>query len=460
MEHLEEQCAQELFSAWSLADNKYAVSAYWADECQISRKNVSQFKSRCLHPYFDLSSLTKPIFLNLYLRFIFKNDYLKLISTPLNDMFLPNNCIAENDELLKFLLNHENNYNINSFLSHYSGAKNWFWMGNAKWLRPQNAHLEGTEIYNNLLDINDKDYISKVKINLNNICIKSIYEKQYSEVVYSDVNYYVLARIIESYFMKNNSWSDILNLLNENLMTKFYHASLTPSESEKSIPFYPYISYYGDDFTNCKSFNKFGYISDTNANILSSLQGNAGIVSGHTGLFGTVCDVKNATEELCKTQKKYTELINYVPDKNVRFVYGMDTPTGKESTAAVKHWVQNRSSIYGHLGYSGTSFWFSVGELKNQTNQHILLTNRLAKRKKYGSEICPRFYIITDFINNYNKVFVKIKDSITEVSESDLLSMNSEYFGISKKIWDNSIINIPRNINDIRRTIGFNLWDL
>lgn len=457
IENLENQCEQGFFSSWSLANNRYAFSAYWADESKIYKKNIYQLKNASLHPFFDLSSLTKPIFLNLYLRMLFKNDFLKVISTPLNDMFLNKNIYEENEELLKFLLNNEKNFNLNTFLSHYSGAKNWFWMGSGKWLQKQTSHNKKEEIFYAMLDKNDKNFTRNVKFNLNASCIDHIYEEQHSQVVYSDVNYYVLARIIESFFMNNKSWNDVLNFINEKLLTRFFHVALNPQEAQKSIPFYPYISFYGEE----KSLeNNFGYVSDTNANILSSLGDEVNIISGHSGLFGSVCDVKFAVDELCKTQKKYLDLISYVHDKNVRFVYGLDTPTTKETTAGLRNWPENRENVYGHLGYSGTSFWFSINEKLKKYNQHILLTNRLASRSKYGVESCPRFYIFTDFNHNINKIFLIRKNTISLINELEYFDINQEYYGISKKIWDNTIIRMPPNINEIRRAIGFNLWDM
>ncbi len=457
IDNLEKQCEQGVFTSWSLANNRFAFSAFWADESKISKKNIYQLKNASLHPYFDISSLSKPIFLNLYLRLLFKNDFLKVISTPLNDMFLHTNNYEENENLLKFLLNSDKNFNLNAFLSHYSGAKNWFWMGSAKWLQKQTSHNINEKIYHSLLDKKDNNITKNVKFNLNESCITNLNEDQHSQVIYSDINYYILARIIESYFMKNMSWNDVLNIINEKLLTRFFHVSLNPNESQKAIPFYPYISFYGED----KSLeNNFGNISDTNANILSSFGENTNVISGHSGLFGSVCDVKFAVDELCKTQKKYLDLISYVHDKNVRFVYGLDTPTSKETTAALKNWPENRENVYGHLGYSGTSFWFSINEKLKRHSQHILLTNRLASRSKYGVENCPRFYIFTDFSHNLNKIFLRNKNSISLINEMEFFDINQEYYGISKKIWDNTNIRVPPNINEIRRAVGFNLWDI
>ena len=69
-----------------------------------------------------------------------------------------------------------------------------------------------------------------------------------------------------------------------------------------------------------------------------------------------------------KTQKKYLDLISYVHDKNVRFVYGLDTQQLKKQQG-LRNWPENRENVYGHLGYSELHFWFSINEkLKNITN--------------------------------------------------------------------------------------------
>ncbi|MGY3802875.1 hypothetical protein ACWNT8_02230 [Pigmentibacter ruber] len=459
IESLENQCEKGDFTAWSIANNKYAFSAFWIDECLISKNNFYELKNPIIHPYFDISSLTKPLFLNLYLRMKFKNDFIKIISTPLNDIFLPKNMIDENNVLIEFILNNENNLNLNSFLSHYSGAKNWFWMGIGKWQHRNTYFANDTEIYQTIIDNNDKNYSNIMKENLNKNCLKYFKNEQFSEFVYSDINYYILSRIIESFFMKESSWIEIINDINEKVKTKFYHASLTPNETKKSIPFYPYISAYKDNFIG-DDLSSFGNVSDTNANILSLLPNNSNIVSGHSGCFGTVNDVKFATEELAYYQKNYLENLGYIHDKNVRFVYGLDTPSSKDSTCGVRNWPKDREYFYGHLGYSGTSLWFSTKSLPNMKNNHqIILTNRLASRVKFGVDNCPRIYSFTDYITNSNMIFMKEKDSFEKISSHEFFDLNTQYFGMYKKIWNNNSIRVPPNINELRRDIGLKLWE-
>ncbi|WGL61180.1 hypothetical protein QEJ31_06165 [Pigmentibacter sp. JX0631] len=460
IESLENQCEKGDFSAWSIANNKYAFSAFWIDECCISKNNFYQLNTPLIHPYFDISSLTKPLFLNLYLRMKFKSDFLKIISTPLNDIFLPKNTINENDCLIEFILRNDNNFNLNSFLSHYSGAKNWFWMGIGKWQHKNTYISNDKEIYQTILDHNEKNYSNIVKENLNNTCLKYFKNEQFSEFVYSDINYYILSRLIESFFMRESSWIEILNELNEKVKTKFFHASLTPNETKKSIPFYPYISAYKDNFAGTET-NLFGNVSDTNANILSSFSTNTNIVSGHSGYFGTISDVKLATEELAHYQKNYLENIGYIHDKNVRFVYGLDTPTSKDSTCGILNWPKDREYIYGHLGYSGTSLWFSTKNLaSNKNSQQIILTNRLASRTKFGVDSCPRIYSFTDYLSNTNIIFIKEKDKIEQISSQEFFDLNTQYFGMYKKIWDINAIRLAPNINEVRRNIGLKLWEL
>jgi hypothetical protein len=461
LEELEIEAQKGIFTSWSLSNNEAALSAFWADECQLNIKKNSENIDFSYHPTFDLSSLTKPIFLNFYLRELFKQDYIKIINTPINDLFLNKNILEENEKLFQYILNSKNNFCLNSFLSHYSGAKNWFWMGSAKWFQFSTSHNTDPNIYHTNLDVNDKNYLHNFKSNLNSSCIKSLNNNDYGNYIYSDVNYYILSRMIESFFMRDKNWIQIVDLINDKLESNFFHSSLSPQKSKNSIPYYPYISYYNDDINidKLKELN-FGFVNDTNSNILSSMSENNNLVSGHSGFFGNIIDVTKATKEIISSQTKFLNEVNYESNANVRFVFGLDTPSSKESTAGLKNWPENRSKVYGHLGYTGTSFWFQTNEKKHNSKYHVLLTNRISQRRKYGVEKCPRIFIYSDFINKNNKYFRVISDEIKEINNIELNDILNEFFGISNKIWDSSVVRIAPNINNIRKSIAKKMWNI
>lgn len=460
-DELEAQVQKEDFTSWSFSNNEGALSAYWADECQFNNKSITETQDYFYHPNFDLSSLTKPIFLNLYLRDLFKNDFVKVIKTPINDLFLSKNSFEEKEKLCQFIFNNENNLSLDSFLSHFSGAKNWFWMGSSKWFQSPTSHNLDLNTFQNHIDIKDKNFLNLVKSNLNLSCIKSFENDNFGKYIYSDVNYYILSRLIESFYMKNKNWQQIVDQINDKLSTHFFHSSLEPQKSKRCIPFYPYISYYGDD-VNTSKLNKmnFGFVNDTNANILASFGENKNIVSGHSGFFGNVIDVNKAVKQLIITQNKYLNELNFMGDKNVRFVYGLDSPSSKDSTAGIKNWGENRSKVFGHLGYSGTSFWFLVDHKMKNNNYHTLLTNRVSQRRKYGVEKCPRVIVYSDYINKVNKYFRVIQDDIKELNKIELNDLLNEFYGISNKIWDSNVIRMAPNINETRRIIATKMWNI
>jgi hypothetical protein len=187
MRTLEDRVEKGDFTAWSFANRDYAVSAFWADEYELDRSNS--------HPVFDLASLTKPLFINLYLILEYKKKYLDFVSTTIKDLnfHLP--------DLLKNFVEKNSNLTINSFLSHRTKFKPWCWMGGR-------SAQEITE------------YI------LNNF--------SYEEGKYSDLNYYILTRILESFL----SWQEVLDRINLTVKSDFKHASLQPPK--RYIPYYPY----------------------------------------------------------------------------------------------------------------------------------------------------------------------------------------------------------------------------
>ena len=457
---LESNVQRGRFTAWSLANNEGCLSSFWADETLLNKNNNVDGQDSLVHPYFDLSSLTKPLFLNLYLRILFNSDFVKVISTPIRDLISSNNCFEENNNLIEFILKNENKYSFNSFLSHFSGAKNWFWMGSALWSQKITSHHLDPNVFYNHIDLKNIDSSKIIQNNLNSFSIRNFQNENFGQYLYSDINYFVLARIIESFFLKKINWNDVLNQINEKLMTRFFHASLEFNKASLCIPYYPYISSYNSEFNDNVKENNFGYINDTNANILSSFGSSKNIVSGHAGFFGNIIDVCGGVNALCKSQNDCLSDTYFIRDKSARFVYGLDTPTDKDTTAGLSNWPKNKDKIFGHLGYSGTAFWFSREKINAKNNFNILLTNRTAQRSKHGVEKCPRIYIYTNFLNGKSTYFQSVGDSLIELTKIELIDTINEYYGISKRIWDQSVIRIQPNINETRRYIANKLWNI
>ncbi|WP_338636040.1 hypothetical protein [Spirobacillus cienkowskii] len=444
---LEEKVNNNNFTSWSFANQNGCMSAYWADEYSINNKKNNDN----LHPCFDLSSLTKPFFINLFFREKFKDDYIKILLNPLKEINIDLNKSGVNKNLLDHLINHKNRYTLDSFLSHYSGAKKWFWMGSALW-------DQSNTYYDVLINKKDKNFINKVKINLNNSVIKSFDNISYGNNCYSDVNYFLLARIVEDNFLDNNGWIGLINFLNNNLNTNFYHSSIHLEKINNFIPFYSYMSINKDEISLIKKNKfKYGFCNDNNANFLSYFRENS-IVSGHAGFFGNIIDVKIAVKKLINSQRKILNSKNYISKVNNQFVFGLDTPSKENSVSGIKDWDLYKNKVFGHLGYTGTSFWFCVDENKNE-QYHILLTNRTAKRKKYGIKKCPRIFIYNEY-TSCSKYFLLNENDFYECSEEDVQSALLESRKLSKIIWNYSDIKLAPNINELRINLAKKLWNI
>ncbi|RDB36986.1 MAG: hypothetical protein DCC88_02345 [Spirobacillus cienkowskii] len=444
---LEEKVNNNNFTSWSFANQNGCMSAYWADEYSINNKKNNDN----LHPCFDLSSLTKPFFINLFFREKFKDDYIKILLNPLKEINIDLNKSGVNKNLLDHLINHKNRYTLDSFLSHYSGAKKWFWMGSALW-------DQSNTYYDVLINKKDKNFINKVKINLNNSVIKSFDSISYGNNCYSDVNYFLLARIVEDNFLDNNGWIGLINFLNNNLNTNFYHSSIHLEKINNFIPFYSYMSINKDEISLIKKNKfKYGFCNDNNANFLSYFRENS-IVSGHAGFFGNIIDVKIAVKKLINSQRKILNSKNYISKVNNQFVFGLDTPSKENSVSGIKDWDLYKNKVFGHLGYTGTSFWFCVDENKNE-QYHILLTNRTAKRKKYGIKKCPRIFIYNEY-TSCSKYFLLNENDFYECSEEEVQSALLESRKLSKIIWNYSDIKLAPNINELRINLAKKLWNI
>ena len=409
---LENEVLNGSFTAWSFGNKDYQVSSYYSNEyCVPNSKKMNN-----PHPIFDLASLTKPLFLNLYLQIIHKQDFIPYILQPISN-------IEFNDSMIsKLIKSNFSSINLLSILNHCTGLNPWTWLGQ------DSVELMTEYIFTNCKNDNNNE-------------------------LYSDLNYFILARIIENLKINSKiSWMEVLENLNENLFTEFFHASIYNQKA--CIPFYPYKVIEANSLNTRKDF---GYVHDTNANIFSSCGDSKNIVSGHSGFTGTVQDISRVIERYQKTSlsKIFNKNKTNIPS---RFFIGFDTPSSVDTTAGMKNYNTNKHNVFGHLGYTGTSFWFHAGSDRYQ----ILLTNRTSKRINLSETCNSRFYILED--KNTNQIdYIYIKDenmSIKNLSKENFYDLNFNLYRSKNIIWDDSIIPNYRNLSQIRKKIGLNLWDI
>ncbi|WP_186648529.1 serine hydrolase [Fluviispira vulneris] len=460
LNELESNVEQGLFTAWSIGNNEFQVSCFWADEFKPSEVKSADGLSPSIHPTFDLASLTKPIFINLYLRYLLKNDFATLIHKPIKDLIKFEQCDIGNKDFYDFFNEPKNlHFTLDTFLSHRSGAKNWHWMGSSLWLQKATSHHKNANIYYSTLDIKDPLFQENVLANLNKKAINDLNDQNFSLTIYSDINYYILARIIEMIDDKNETWEKRLFFLNNYLDTAFSHASINSSYLKNCVPYFPYISSYNSELAThqFKSFN-YGSVHDSNANILSALGEKSNIVSGHAGLFGSISDVAKAVSALSRSQ--YLLQNSSAKEKN-RFIAGLDTPETKKTSAGIKNWPIQFGDVFGHLGYTGTSFWFyNQLNKKVSENYHILLTNRTSERKKMGVLKCPRILIVSEIKRNTTQYFQIIDKEISLIPFSEVNDLCQELSEYSHRIWDTSVLRSYPDMAKIRKSVAHKLWDI
>lgn len=399
---LETEVEKNCFTAWSFANSSYKVSAFWADEYCLDKKN--------LHPIFDLASLTKPLFLNLYFFLKFKTSYFYRVNQPLHKWFDVSKIISS---ALSEYIRAYPELSLNSFLNHQSGLRPWHWLGFP-------SVLEMTE------------YALKERISPD------------KTQIYSDLNYFLLARILEPHV----KWEKVLSKINKKTGADFAHASIL--SPRKSIPFFPYSIIKNEHEVENECY---GFPHDTNANMFAS-RTQAKIVSGHAGLFGTVEDISKALEYLLK--KKFFYQFEIEKKKNnSRFIYGYDTPSSPNSTAGLHQFYENKNKVFGHLGYSGSSFW-----VNQQFNKfHVLLTNRTAKRNE-NIPLENRIYIVEDNKKSKVSCFLRNRELLEEYSLKDMIQFNNNIFKSNKLFWNKTCIPDYCDLSLIRKDVGLNLWGL
>lgn len=407
---LEKQREQGSFTAWSVGNSDYFISSYYADEALPNAflQPHPLSSKRSLHPYFDLASLTKPLFLNAFLRHKWDGDYQAFLTQFLFRFHWVNK--NWNSKLFEFIKNNPQ-LDLNTFISHKSDFDAWTWIKFFISVR----HTESVKT----------DFLS--------LLLKHYKKKNTHE--YSDLNYMFLTLLLESLF-DINDWKKEILKLNKTQNTHFFHVSVTPEKSKFAIPSYPYISI--SPSRSLEKNKRFGPVHDTNANLFTTLPPAERIVSGHAGFFGNITDVSRGLYFLKETQPFIT-----TEDFQDKFIYGLN------------HTLNPDKKSLGHLGYTGTAFWFNLQKTReNNHDSFILLTNRTARRFSKNSDDIPQVCIITDVQQNIHYYFFLYKKKVEMFSEKEFLKKSKEYFKKREKIWNDSIIFEYDNLTELRNTLA------
>ena len=416
---LEKASRDDFFTSWSFSDEEVIISAFNANE-YIPR----DLEEKVWHPTFDLASLTKPLFGQSSLFSLYKKDIEIIFFTKIHKLLEKLETesstklasLIKNSFLKETLLIH--------LLNHESSLIPWKWVEKSFY----------NESFQHILkeSISIENLQNKVSEKL----IRQIIESKIQErdVVYSDLGYILLGLIIQEILKsRNQTWTSHLSDLNANLSSNYSHASLNPELSHHAVPYYPYKIV--ERKKNLRMKKEFGPVHDTNANIFASQKNpTCHMTSCHAGLFGSILDIE-------KSLSYYKKIIPSIKDKdlyeNKRFFIGLDTKR------------VSQEKLLGHLGYTGTSFWFS----QEREYQIILLTNRTSHLKKSSLNI-PRYYIITQKKSPHDHNFIRVSKCHSDWADSqsiykELKIINEKY----ETLWDDSYIQKPKNINRLRNML-------
>lgn len=311
--------------------------------------------------HFDLASLTKPLSTAILSMIFFQKKKLDLDAT-VSDFFSTGTI---------------DSVKIRQLLNHTSGLRDW------------------SPFYSQLLDQNpilveeNKEHILQSLLHDDNYCLAP------GRFLYSDLGYMLLGFILE-----NIGKDSLDHLFEKHIATKLkinkkaFFIPLNencPVEKTECIP-----------TEHCSLRKRIiqGEVMDKNCYIL-------GGVTGHAGLFSDAKTVNKILLELRKASLGKSQLIQKEtfelfcqPDPNRKwdklfFTLGFETPTRGISQSGK---LFSKNSI-GHLGYSGTSFWWDL----DRDFWVIFLSNRCMpncknfKIQKYR----PKLYdvVVTGFFN-------------------------------------------------------------
>lgn len=429
---MEGQVLKGHFTAWSAATPKVQISASYADEYRSPISGT--------HPYFDLGSLTKPLLAGTLFAHLHSDSFLQALREPVKLQQL---------EIPRYQL-----------FSHTSGLAPWIWFGRA--LYGNSRQPLGSRQADGFVHLSPAKR-QKFAQRLEEALLQT--KGPAGTVAYSDLGYVLLAQDLESTLIHNFStsspltrkaaWLRALDTLNDLLKTEFRHASLCPDIPDQAVPFFPYIVREAETPHRLPHSvrRSFGAAHDTNANILASLSAEDPWVSSHAGLFGSVTDVQSALQHHIGRLMQYEAKLRLEPFRNARFVWCYDTPQGRETSAGVSE--SEFQQTYGHLGYTGTSFWMQT------TRPHsfvILLTNRTATRQEFRSECCPR--VLRFDYANQTSYFQISGTRLIPLQEDDFQDILATAQEPAEILWNTADCRTYPSIQDLRRRVHTLLWTL
>jgi CubicO group peptidase (beta-lactamase class C family) len=483
IESLENQVARGTFTAWSCAHAGGALAAFYADEAepaewlldQSQELQPHQTKMHTWFPAFDLASLTKPLLANAWLRMHLGADPELWFRSPLASLIEPR---GPEGELLQKWCRENSWMTLAHLLNHTSGLKPWTWFGRALWQSNEKKKGQPARSISRTGDIQSDttgETAQQARMDLTAFILSLPVQRSTGEstTVYSDLNYYLLARVIENLAMqKYCGWQGIVDELNERWNTKFWHASTDPERSCRAIPYYPYVhsQVVAHVYENRKLTNhagEFGAVHDTNANILAtdfrSSAESAPMISSHAGLFGHIIDVAKTVPFFIQSQSELE--VHRLPEniRSRRFSWGMDTPSDASSTAGLTQWpLAAGRSVFGHLGYTGTSLWMA-----NDGQFHVLLTNRTACRRVIGSSKVPRILIFQKDSETLPECWIKNSSAKNATSSDgawqplewkDAYTLCFEQSRMVTRYWDRLVLRKPPDLANVRKATGQLLW--
>ncbi len=304
-------------------EKKYMDYTFYID------KNFISFNSK---KYFDLASLTK-IFVTIPCIWSLLSEKKISMDTNIYDIYTECNVTS--------------NKTIGDLVNHISGLA---------------AHKD----FSYMLNLSEKERFDCIE----NYILKRLAEEKKGEVVYSDLGYILLGRIIEKISGKrlDEYWFEkVFKTLN---LKTFSFPCKKEKFSEKFIP---------TGICKWKGKSLQGIVNDDNCRLL-------GGICGHAGLFGNCSGLLNFLKKILLIYKGDIQLFPLANtvlqenlNKNIKTRrFGFDTPSRKNSSCGEYF----SDLTIGHLGFTGTSVWL---DLKKELGV-VLLTNRTYKGNEINRE--------------------------------------------------------------------------
>jgi hypothetical protein len=481
IESLENEVKNGTFTSWAFANRTGRWCSIFADEAcppdHLLDKAGAHAGEKSSHnqwfPAFDLASLTKPLLTNLWLRLSLGTDPILYADTPLSALLEERTAEGR---LLKNWAMERPWVTLSHVLNHKTGLPAWCWFGRMLWEFPdETAAKKAARRSAGSASDDSGETARRAQLQLTRHILSMGANNSNPEALYSDLNYFLMARICENIALTQfKSWQDCLDVINTACSSSFWHASLDPERSMTAVPFYPYVhsQVTAHIYENRKLENhagQFGSVHDTNANILAhefrASRTAAPMVSGHAGLFGSVADVAAAAKVIIETQSELNNHPTKLKCSDERFVWGMDTPSQSDSTAGLNLWpLSQNASVFGHLGYTGTSLWLSSSH-----EFHVFLTNRTAQRNTRGALTTPRILFFHEESTGNTSCWLRntaaentrvntVEGNWKSISCADAYALCFEHSRLVTRYWDRNTLRMLPNLNQLRRELGKSLW--